>query len=378
MSEYQYYEFAAIDRPLTEKEMDELGKLSSRAEITPTSFTNVYHYGDFRGNPRKMMEKYFDLFVYVTNWGTYQTMIRVPKWALDPKKLNAYVDGEVVSLHPAGESIVVEFDANDEEAAGWVDGEGWLRSLRPVRDALLAGDLRPFYLGWLRAAWQGAVDEDDIEPPVPPGLGKLSAPLKSLAEFLHIDVDLIAAAASGNREAAISAGPSADDFSGWIATLDDRDKNAWLLALVEGDGARARSEALRAFHESKAQTGRAAANRCTTPGRTAAELVAAAEPLREDRLKREQDRKAKAEAEARNKHLDSLADRETAAWKEVDALLAASTAKKHQTAVTLLADLRDVAARCGRIDEAQQRIEQYRERFARRHSLMRRFRDAGL
>jgi hypothetical protein len=40
MSEYQYYEFQAIDRPLTERQMDELRKLSTRAEITPTSFTN--------------------------------------------------------------------------------------------------------------------------------------------------------------------------------------------------------------------------------------------------------------------------------------------------------------------------------------------------
>jgi hypothetical protein len=56
VSEYQYYEFAAIDRPLTEQELEEIGALSTRAEITPTSFKNVYHYGSFRGNPLKMME----------------------------------------------------------------------------------------------------------------------------------------------------------------------------------------------------------------------------------------------------------------------------------------------------------------------------------
>ena len=51
MSEYQYYEFRAIDRPLDRKEMDELRALSTRAEITPTSFTNTYHWGDFKGKP---------------------------------------------------------------------------------------------------------------------------------------------------------------------------------------------------------------------------------------------------------------------------------------------------------------------------------------
>jgi hypothetical protein len=38
MSEYQYYEFQAIDRPLTGKQMDEL------RSFTPTSFVNDYSW----------------------------------------------------------------------------------------------------------------------------------------------------------------------------------------------------------------------------------------------------------------------------------------------------------------------------------------------
>ncbi len=40
MSEYQYYKFQAIDRPLTEKQMEELRSYSTRATITRTSFVN--------------------------------------------------------------------------------------------------------------------------------------------------------------------------------------------------------------------------------------------------------------------------------------------------------------------------------------------------
>ncbi|MFI6991817.1 hypothetical protein ACI2LC_09125 [Nonomuraea wenchangensis] len=43
MSEYQYYEFLAIDRPLTDKQQAEVRALSTRAHITATSFTNEYH-----------------------------------------------------------------------------------------------------------------------------------------------------------------------------------------------------------------------------------------------------------------------------------------------------------------------------------------------
>ena len=58
MSEYQYYEFQAIDKPLDEKGIQALENLSSRARITPTSFVNEYNWGDFKGNPLKLMEKY--------------------------------------------------------------------------------------------------------------------------------------------------------------------------------------------------------------------------------------------------------------------------------------------------------------------------------
>jgi hypothetical protein len=55
MSEYQYYEFLAIDRPLTAEETQALRTLSTRAQITPVSFINEYNWGDFKGDPDKLM-----------------------------------------------------------------------------------------------------------------------------------------------------------------------------------------------------------------------------------------------------------------------------------------------------------------------------------
>jgi hypothetical protein len=70
VSEYQYYEFTAVDRPLTNREQSELRSLSTRAEITASSFVNTYEWGNFKGDPRKLMERYFDAHLYLTNWGT--------------------------------------------------------------------------------------------------------------------------------------------------------------------------------------------------------------------------------------------------------------------------------------------------------------------
>jgi hypothetical protein len=52
MSEYQYYEFRAIDRPLDGEAQRALRAISSRARITATSFVNEYEWGDLKGDPR--------------------------------------------------------------------------------------------------------------------------------------------------------------------------------------------------------------------------------------------------------------------------------------------------------------------------------------
>jgi hypothetical protein len=68
VSEYQYYEFLALDRPLTAAEQAEVRRLSTRARITATSFTNEYHWGDFRGSPDELMRRYYDAHLYFANW----------------------------------------------------------------------------------------------------------------------------------------------------------------------------------------------------------------------------------------------------------------------------------------------------------------------
>ena len=90
MSEYQYYEFLALDKPLTDEQRAELRKLSSRAEITATRFVNEYSYGDFRGSPEKLMERYFDAFLYLANWGTRRLMFRLPRALLDAEVARRY------------------------------------------------------------------------------------------------------------------------------------------------------------------------------------------------------------------------------------------------------------------------------------------------
>ena len=95
MSEYQYYEFQAIDRPLSKKEMAELRSYSTRARITPTSFVNDYSWGNFKGDADVWMDKYFDVFLYIANWGTRILKLRrlirssAPKLRVSSQLVNA-------------------------------------------------------------------------------------------------------------------------------------------------------------------------------------------------------------------------------------------------------------------------------------------------
>lgn len=59
MSEYRYYEFQAIDRPLSEEGRAALRAVSTRARITATSFVNDYAWGNFKGDEDAWMDRYF-------------------------------------------------------------------------------------------------------------------------------------------------------------------------------------------------------------------------------------------------------------------------------------------------------------------------------
>lgn len=162
MSEYQYYEFVAIDEPLTPKQMAELRARSSRASITPTRFVNDYQWGNLKGDPVDWMRRYFDAHVYVANWCTCLLYLRVPKSAFDAETLRAFKTQTVFLVEQTKTHWLLEWgldESGNYDRFAEEDGRGWMGRLAPLRDELLRGDLRPLYLGWLAGLSAGEVDE---------------------------------------------------------------------------------------------------------------------------------------------------------------------------------------------------------------------------
>ena len=380
MSEYQYYEFTAVDRPLTAREQSELRSLSTRADITATSFVNTYEWGNFKGDPRELTERYFDAHLYLTNWGTRELMLRLPKRVLDPAVVAAYCVGDSASAWTSGTNLIIRLNREDEDGTDeWdIGGEGLLTSIIPVRSGLAGGDRRLLYLGWLRCVQSEELADDEPEPPVPAGLGTLDASLTAVAEFLCIDWDLIAAAAAGSPPVT-AAEPSAAQLCTWVTRLPAREKDTILTALITGD-AHLRSQLLRRYRDAHP----ADASSTMTP-RTAGELLTTAALLgaereRRDAERRERDRarRERSAAAARQRHLDTLAVDQPAAWQRIDELIAAKKPHDYDTAVQLLVDLRDVAERDGDTAAFRHRLAGLRAVHARKPSLLERLDLAGL
>ncbi len=211
MSEYQLYEFVAVDRPLTSSQRRALRQVSSRAEITSSSFRNEYNYGDLSADPAKLVARYFDVGVHMTNWGTRRLLLRFPKDAFGTTA-RLYAKGGTSLIRASGNVIVdicPAFEPEDFNGYEDIDDTSFVHELAAVRAAVLGGDLRPLYLAWLAGVQSGELDDDDREPPVPAGLGEKAPASALVIRFLQLDERLLKVAAklSDKRQKAPSTAP---------------------------------------------------------------------------------------------------------------------------------------------------------------------------
>ncbi len=382
MSEYQYYEFQAIDRPLTAKEMAEVRSYSTRARITATSFINDYSWGSFKGDEDAWMEKYFDAFLYFANWGTHLFKLRLPSRLLDLDTADLYCPGGAAFASEKNGKVILTFVSEDEGGDDWVEGEGCLSSLISVRAEIARGDLRALYLGWLLCLQSRELDDEDEEPPVTPGLGQLSASLESLVDFLRIDHDLLEVAAKASPPIA-QASPKRGEIREWIEKLPHREKDDLLARFIAGEEPALAMELMRRFMErgDKKNWGESAG----VKKRTVAELLQAAEDLTDKRRElaskkaaEEKARRARDEEIARAKHLDNIAGKEPELWNRIETLIATKQPKRYDRAVELLMDLRDLAVRQGKRKEFGARLDALRASHDRKPSFIKRTGKAGL
>ena len=398
MSEYQYYSFLAVDQPLSREQIAELRSLSSRAEITATSFENHYNYGDFRGDPKALVEQYFDAFLYLANWGSRQLMLRLPAEAFDLAMARCYCHADSAAVWASADDVILDLSVEGEGGEDdWdVSGSGWLASIIPVRADLMAGDQRALYLAWLLSVQNeqyedGYEDEDaeddpssDLEPPVPPGLGQLTASLQSFADFLRLDPDLVEAAAERSESLRVTEPPAVADLDRWISGLPLAEKDEVLRRLLLGESVGLQTGLLRRYRQTLSDGDGAG---CVTGAgrRTVGQLLEAAATRRVERERleaaervAEQARRDQAAAQVRRRRLVDLAGRGESAWTEIETLIATKKPGEYDRAVALLVDLHELAVQSGADSAFDRRVIALRRVHERKPSLLGRLNAAGL
>ena len=369
MSEYQYYEFQAIDRPLSETDRQALRRLSTRARITATSFTNEYHWGDFKGSPVRLMERWFDLHLYLANWGTRRLMIRLPRRLVARSHLDRFLRGvDLVRVRESGENLIIDVHSDDDDPdyadySYEEDDTECLAAIAPLRAAVLAGDWRLFYLLWLTAVQDERLDDGDTEPL--PGISPLTGALKAFADFFGIDPDLVQAAAESPSQA--NGELSADEVREVVAGIPDTEKTALLCRLVAGDPHVA-SELGRKVREADAAAGEAdAAHRTVADLRTrAAEIHKQAKAANAARREAERRQRARAAEQERRARLVVLRRRGAAVWREVETEIEKRNAGGYDRALELLLDLRALAQEDGSLVAFSDRVGSLRDRHSRK------------
>ena len=325
------------------------------------------------------MERWFDLHLYLANWGTHRLMIRLPKRLVDRQRLDGFLrEVGCAELKVSGENLILDILREElEPEDDWDDGSGWLAALTPLRADVLGGDLRLFYLLWLTAVEADAVEPDATEPL--PGIGPMTGALEAFAAFLRIDADLVAAAAEhpvGTMEAESA---SSDVLRRIVAALPDQEKTGLLTRLAGGDPHVA-SE-LRALVRDRLACESSAP--AITP-RSVGELSARAHAFRTQRERAEADkarterkRQAEEAEKSRRARLEAIMRRGEGVWREIETEIERRNASGYDKAASLLVDLKTIADERGATGDFTRRLGAVRARHARKERFIERLRGLG-
>lgn len=371
MSEYQYYEFQTIDRPLTEEERIEIGSWSSRTRPTSTQAVFTYSYGDFPKSPEQVVGKYFDAMLYVANWGSKRLMFRFPCTAVDEEMLRKYSFPDMVKIFILDDNLVLDINFYDEESDNsWVEGEGWLTSLIILRNDILNGDYRMLYLAWLKAI-SLLYDDDDIdgnEPSIPYNLRKLTASLKSFIEFFEIDEALISVA---SENSITRVDQSKSGIVKAVKKLSEEERIDFLIRIAQGEP-HITPRLLKRLQELSIEMQDNPDQ--NLPPRTIQELLAAAQEL-STKIQEQEQQKAEQE---RIRRLEELSGQENALWENVSLLIDQKQSKAYDQAVKILLQLRELAKYREQVEPFQAMVEKIYKDYSRLSGLKVRLQSAGL
>jgi hypothetical protein len=374
VSEYQYYEFAAIDGPISDEGMRYARGCSTRASVSRMRWQNTYTFGDFHGSVDTLL-KYYDAHFYIANWGSVRLGLAFPKGALPTKAIQPYLRKgrqyeNTLTVEETGDRCIVWWESNQEEGWGWTDGEGLMDELMGIREELMRGDYRALFLGWLAdfhpEEYGNAKDGKAVMPPVPAGLDHLSPALEALIEHFPVDHDALAVAAGQSQASTPDRIPIASVLEG----LTVPEMRALLTRVADGGGPGVMNELNRRTHP-RVQTPADLTIKC---GDFAAKTLKTREVSRKKKAEAAAVKRQR-EAEQRRQHLASIMQRTDAIWSGLDSLMDQKIGSAYDQAASRLEELRDAYVQAGDTGGFEQKLAAFRFRYSNRPAMLRRLKE---
>lgn len=369
MSEYQFYEFRTTGCALSKQEKEALRDYSSQAEVDSRSARYVYTFGDFPGDEIALLCEHFDAMLYITNWGSRRLLLKLPRNMVVPEELTPYLLENMIELHRREEHLVLDVNLQEIQRGDRLEGEGWLKDLTALKDDIINGELRILYLAWLKACdefdEQASPPDDQVEPPIPAGLGELTEAHQAFADLYDLHPDWIAAAAEAS--AARVEKPLEKNVlkveEGMAAALE-----AAKTRTLDGlQGWEAKGEIMARFW-GELRTGLYGKPVFAPGTRTVAQLRKRAAQLAKKRIRRLEGERRQA--------LEALGEREDEVWEEVAQLAEKKTGPAYKQVVESLSQLNDLAELRG--ESIRPKIQPLLKSWKSRRALMQRLRKAGL
>jgi hypothetical protein len=373
MSEYQYIGFRAIDGPVSEKNLEFMRSQSSRAEITPRSFDNEYHFGDFHGDAVEMPRRGYDIHLHYANFGVRTLMIRLPHGLPDAAAALPYLVKHSLEFKkdkqgPGGILCIEPFFEPGDLEDLW-DLEALFERLLPLRAEILDGDLRPLYLAHLAVASDSNHDpEEEKDAPVPAGLSKLTDAQHAMAELYSLSKALLAAAARDSPPLSKQT-TAGSQYEAWLQRQPEATRAAWLAQLLADPHSAVRREMLAEYRKSE----RRSSWPTVSVDRTIAELQATAEGIHRKQQREDAERAARARA----KQLAAMATDPTPTLRETEKLVKQRSTHAYAEIATLLADLRESLASSPQADLAEQQARKLKRDHPTLHHLTAELRRKG-
>lgn len=380
MSEFQYYEFYSIDKDLTEQEIEEVDSLSSRFSPTSRRAIFTYSYSDFKHDEETVLLKYFDFFLYLSNWGTKRIMYKIPIELVDYEEIkqykcnydNYYADNGIL-IKKKSKFAIIDINLSEEGGDMWIEEESQISpNLIGLRQDILNGDYRSLFIMWLHIkhlefeSEQIDLQEEIPLKLIPDNLSQLNSGLRTLTDLYGMNIDWISGASKYSKLSR----SKESGYESKLIQLPETKKEEYLKRILKGE----QNLRIKLIKEIDKLFGKENDREMVDGKITLEELLKSSESAKKRKEKLEKERAEKRRVEK----IKETEKNRGSIEKEIDYHIERGTGKSYDEAMKRILELQELSTYKTEVEEFMKWMKKIRKKVTNKPAMMRRLENHGL